>query len=218
MADFIDIVGLRFGKLVVIEPSTERHKSGSKMYICKCDCGNITLSRSDYLRFGKKTSCGCTLNRVGVLDDLSGKRFGFITVISRAPNDSRATKGSNPQAKWNCVCDCGATMVVYGSRLRSGAKTSCGCKTVTDGIGGAEHRRRKIYEQAYGSIPNGHAVITLDNNACNYDLSNLYAIDRDALRIYRNKRLGCICDPELKMLAIKAAELELEIKRAEKRL
>jgi hypothetical protein len=30
-------------------------------------------------------------------------------------------------AQWHCDCDCGATAVVRGSRLRSGVTASCGC-------------------------------------------------------------------------------------------
>ena len=209
MAEVIDIVGLRFGKLTVVEPSTERHKSGSKLYICKCDCGSTTLCRSDYLRNGRKKSCGCSYS-VGILDDLTGMRFGSITVISRAPNSQK----NHTQARWNCVCDCGTTMVVYGGHLKRGEKTSCGCQTMT-GIAG----RKNAYENSFGKIPDGYAITTLDNNVHNYAPSNLYAIDREALRIYYNKRgWKHICDPELKLLALKTAELELEIQRAERKL
>lgn len=204
----IDIVGLRFGKLVVVEPSTQKHRSGSKLYVCQCDCGNTTICRGQYLRNGKTKSCGCT-NNVGVLDDLTGKRFNSITVVSRAPNGK---KGS--PARWNCVCDCGKAFVSFGNHLKSGAKSSCGCKTMTGSIG-----RRNAYESVYGKIPDGYVITPLDGNIRNYDPSNLYAVDRDALIIYRGKRgWENICDPELKMIALKTAELELEIQRAEKRL
>lgn len=53
--------------------------------------------------------------------DLTGQRFGRLTVISRAEN----TKAG--QAKWLCKCDCGKTKVVSGYHLRSGRITSCGC-------------------------------------------------------------------------------------------
>lgn len=79
--------------------------------------------------------------------------------------------------------------------------------------------RRNAYESVYGKIPDGYVITPLDGNIRNYDPSNLYAVDRDALIIYRGKRgWENICDPELKMIALKTAELELEIQRAEKRL
>lgn len=53
--------------------------------------------------------------------DLTGQRFGRLTVLSRAEN----TKAE--QAKWLCKCDCGRTKVISGYHLRSEQITSCGC-------------------------------------------------------------------------------------------
>ena len=53
-------------------------------------------------------------------DDLVGQKFGRLTVISRAENVKRLTR-------WNCICECGNSTVVYGGHLRSGATKSCGC-------------------------------------------------------------------------------------------
>lgn len=55
------------------------------------------------------------------LIDLTGMRFGRLTVIERAVS----TKKSN--ASWLCKCDCGNTRVVHGHSLRSGHTVSCGC-------------------------------------------------------------------------------------------
>lgn len=54
--------------------------------------------------------------------DLTGKRFGRWTVISRAENKGHHTL-------WNCVCDCGKRKAVYGCHLVSGLSPSCGCLT-----------------------------------------------------------------------------------------
>lgn len=53
--------------------------------------------------------------------DLTGQRFGRLTVIERA--------GSNKQgrAMWLCRCDCGNTKIVIGHNLQSGSTRSCGC-------------------------------------------------------------------------------------------
>lgn len=53
--------------------------------------------------------------------DLTGQKFGKLTVVSRAPN-TKSTK-----AAWNCKCDCGGTKVVAASNLKSGRVRSCGC-------------------------------------------------------------------------------------------
>ena len=54
--------------------------------------------------------------------DLNGKRFGHLTVISRAENSKTG------KTRWNCVCDCGKHTVSYGESLRCGRTISCGCE------------------------------------------------------------------------------------------
>lgn len=52
-------------------------------------------------------------------EDLSGKRFGSLTVIKR--DDTKSVP------YWVCKCDCGRVKSVKGTHLRSGAIISCGC-------------------------------------------------------------------------------------------
>lgn len=53
-----EIVGNRFYRLVVLK---RHHREGNSCisYLCKCDCGNMTIVRGDLLRDGKIRSCGC---------------------------------------------------------------------------------------------------------------------------------------------------------------
>ena len=51
--------GERFGKLVVIADDGMRNSHGSRLFLCKCDCGNETRAKSAMMRSGKKKSCGC---------------------------------------------------------------------------------------------------------------------------------------------------------------
>ena len=53
--------------------------------------------------------------------DLTGKTFGYLTVLRRAENNSRG------DASWLCRCKCGNEKVILGKSLRSGATVSCGC-------------------------------------------------------------------------------------------
>jgi hypothetical protein len=50
--------------------------------------------------------------------DLTGQRFGRLTVVRRAPP---------PRTRWHCRCDCGGESISPTSTLRSGASQSCGC-------------------------------------------------------------------------------------------
>jgi hypothetical protein len=54
--DKADIVGKRFGRLVVLSPI---RKNGRLKYKCQCDCGNITTVCRYNLLNGNTTSCGC---------------------------------------------------------------------------------------------------------------------------------------------------------------
>src|SRR5438132_13681286 len=53
-----EIQGLRFGRLVVLEPA--QHNPGAHLlWLCRCDCGNITSAQATSLLSGKTKSCGC---------------------------------------------------------------------------------------------------------------------------------------------------------------
>ena len=65
------------------------------------------------------------INIVKVKEDLTGKRFGRLTVIEQA--EDHVSKSGNHYAKWKCQCDCGNTVCVDGYKLKSGNTKSCGC-------------------------------------------------------------------------------------------
>lgn len=52
--------------------------------------------------------------------DITGKRFGMLTVIELDSRKLTATL-------WNCLCDCGNKKVVRKSNLVTGQTKSCGC-------------------------------------------------------------------------------------------
>ena len=53
--------------------------------------------------------------------DLTGQRFGKLTVVAPAENIGSRTA-------WICRCDCGKDAVVKTYHLRDGHTTSCGCQ------------------------------------------------------------------------------------------
>lgn len=68
----IDLVGKRFGRLLVLEklPHTEKQYK----YKCICDCGNVIEAKADNLRSGRVKSCGClkhekSVNRIENRED-----------------------------------------------------------------------------------------------------------------------------------------------------
>ncbi len=52
--------------------------------------------------------------------DLTGKRFGRLTVLEFVPNDKH-------HSHWKCICDCGNTCETDGEHLKNGITKSCGC-------------------------------------------------------------------------------------------
>lgn len=52
--------------------------------------------------------------------ELTGQRFGRLTVLDFAYND-------NGNTYWECLCDCGNRAIVRGVRLKNGRTRSCGC-------------------------------------------------------------------------------------------
>jgi hypothetical protein len=56
--------------------------------------------------------------------DLTGKKFGKLTVVSQGPTPKSG------KAVWYCECDCGnkPSKPVLGFSLKSGKTASCGCK------------------------------------------------------------------------------------------
>lgn len=57
---YIDETGNRYGKLTVLRKDAKNHADGA-YWICRCDCGNITIVRGANLRSTRPVrSCGCS--------------------------------------------------------------------------------------------------------------------------------------------------------------
>lgn len=128
-----DLTGQRFGRLLVLERVEDHiYPSGSRRarWKCKCDCGKITFQLSNVLLSGTVVSCGCWNEEKkhkpsSRRKDLTGKRFGKLTVIERA--DNIIEKGGWQKSAWVCLCDCGNMTTVRQRRLQNGSTRSCGC-------------------------------------------------------------------------------------------
>lgn len=117
-----DIIGQRYGNLIVIE-LIGKDKYYDKIWRCKCDCGNIVNVKQGHLRSGHTKSCGCNKNH---LNNLINKTFGYLLVVDRA-EDYVNPCNAKRYTRWKCCCDCGKEIIVFTSNLKSGSVTSCGC-------------------------------------------------------------------------------------------
>lgn len=61
MGKIKNIIGQRFGRLLVYSMSEERGRRGQIKWNCLCDCGNKHSVTGESLRSGKSRSCGCLL-------------------------------------------------------------------------------------------------------------------------------------------------------------
>jgi hypothetical protein len=72
--------------------------------------------------------------------DLSGLRFGKLTVLRRASS-------TGDRVSWECICDCGNNNTVRSSNLRCGLVRSCGClQRQATSVANATHRRSHTKE------------------------------------------------------------------------
>lgn len=55
----LDLIGKRFGKLLVIECAGITRGNSSYRYKCLCDCGNYTIVPTSHLNNRNTKSCGC---------------------------------------------------------------------------------------------------------------------------------------------------------------
>lgn len=113
-------IGLKFGKLLVLEKLHYDKKNNVFWYNCQCDCGKRKAVRSSNLTNITK-GCGCekgTYNRINEI----GKQYGFLKVLE-------PSKNKDPNCMlWSCLCICGLIKDYKGNSLRRGIVKSCGCK------------------------------------------------------------------------------------------
>ena len=121
-----DLVGLRFGKLVVLERAEDyivpANGSHEPTWKCQCDCGRTTVVNGGALKRGTTKSCGCLIKNPA--EDLTGKTFGKLTVLERVENKPRPDGTSVVQ--WKVRCTCGRELVVGRTKLTHSKEPSCG--------------------------------------------------------------------------------------------
>lgn len=187
MAKASNLIGNRYGKLVVVERA-ENNKKGNTMWKCQCDCGKTKIALGYDLTHGRTVSCGC--NNVGKVspqrEDITGQRFGTLTAVS--VNNEMSCGNS---IKWNCVCDCGAKVVVSHSNLKSGHTMShrgCALKERPynfEYLSGMRFGRLTVVRES-GRI-NGKVAWL-----CKCDCGNEKVVTGNALRCGDTRSCGCL--------------------------
>lgn len=173
-----DLTGQRFGRLVCLAPTDQRHNNGAIIWQCKCDCGKECLAASTQLSRGYKKSCGCMSHPP--LKHYVGQRFGRLLVTGYYGKIDGAHH-------WECKCDCGNTTFVHQTRLQSGKTKSCGClghPPVKD-ILGAQFGDLTVIEDVGNR--DGHYYCR-----CKCACGNETVVRRNYLLTGRTKSCGCL--------------------------
>lgn len=76
MPKAIDLIGIKFGRLIVIKKAG-KDKCRHTKWLCKCECGEVKVIYGSNLRRGMTKSCGCLNNEV------KGKRLKSINTKRR---------------------------------------------------------------------------------------------------------------------------------------
>lgn len=71
-----NLIGLRFGRLLVISDSGRRNNHREVIWSCRCNCGEVVDKTSSTLSAGKSKSCGCS--RFGPKLKLQRKRIDDV--------------------------------------------------------------------------------------------------------------------------------------------
>lgn len=172
----LDLTNQRFGKLIALEPGPNQGRRTT--WKCLCDCGNETTVRTENLRSGHTTSCGCAVHQPSKrFIDLTGQHFGEWTVLSKAERDSY----------WKCRCSCGKEKEVYASSLKNGKSLSCG-HLFKNNI------RNPIIGNRYGNLVVLSQYKENDNwyCECQCDCGNKSIVKRQNLISGNTQSCGCI--------------------------
>lgn len=110
--------GDRFGKLVVISPSTRN----GKLWRCKCDCGGTISVYASHLLTKKKHSC-CNRKQTN-RKDYTDQKFGMLTALEFARLEP------NGNSVWRFKCDCGNEIERIIRQVVQGAIKTCGCSRI----------------------------------------------------------------------------------------
>lgn len=61
MSKKLDLIGAKFGRLLVIANSESRTKAGKQIVMCRCECGVEKEVIAGALKSGNSRSCGCAI-------------------------------------------------------------------------------------------------------------------------------------------------------------
>jgi len=118
MRKTLDLTGVKFGKLIAISSLEKRDKDNRMLWVCKCDCGNTKIVKSNPFSQGLIRSCGKSECRPNFVDFV-GKKYGKLIVESFYGVNKRGSR------YWNCKCNCEKKCIVSSYKLKKVKNIGC---------------------------------------------------------------------------------------------
>lgn len=133
---------------------------------------------------------------MGKFIDLTGQRFGRLTVLSRA-EDYVSPKGRHA-TRWLCKCDCGKIKTIHGTSLKQGLSTSCGCipSREADDLSGNIYGDLTVLSRAKNKIYKNGVPTTMWNCMCK--CGNKIVVSGRNLKQGHTKSCGCKSSRKIK--------------------
>lgn len=124
---------------------------------------------------------------MGKFIDLTGQRFGRLTVLYRAENRNKKTY-------WHCLCDCGNEKDIWASSLHDGNIKSCGCLNSENA---SKYNNRDKTGQRFGMLVAKERLQNYKNRKtyylCNCDCGNKAIVLGSNLRLNGKHTTSCGC-------------------------
>lgn len=127
---------------------------------------------------------------MGKFIDLTGKRFGHLTAISR----ERIKKLNSVKTYWTCQCDCGNEVRVLMERLQNGVVLDCGKECIYHN----HSNKSDLSGMMFGKLTvikkskNSSEKYAQQNWICQCDCGNIITCNRQALMNGYKKDCGCV--------------------------
>lgn len=165
------------------EELTEKYNSNGMrrgVYLnFRCICGKLIPHRLSDVKIGHCKSCGCIkFNNPNTIEDLTGMKFGRLTVIKRdLERDLEENKKGKNGVHWLCKCDCGNSKLssVTGYQLKTGHTQSCGCYASEQ----ITKRNKKYSTKNNEIIEDNNTIVLIDDN------SNRCIIDKEDYQVIK---------------------------------
>lgn len=168
------------------------NKPKEKRYcLCKCEnCGEIRKVGYYKVTHNNYEYCPKCRPKPKLKNDLTGKKFGRLEVLSRCENHIQPS--GITKIKYKCICECGNVCYVSSSHLINGHTSSCGClhkekiKEIHNNLIGKKFGRLTVLEKMDSKLYKQTTWL------CKCDCGKICTASTRTLNSGRKKSCGCL--------------------------